>query len=268
MDVYFNPSTLTGENDYEHHQTYEIDFDRRRKFYLVLTGAPDGKTDYIFTGLVRLECRFNPGAPSYMSATAIYSDSARSELEQRPNGDLVAYIIDGLDASPAEFFSVNFNDINYDLQATNRTMTLVGYRSTGFSSQTVVLTNVTSQRVLDNGEFYVRTVVDPDITIRPGNTLIYTGRQFLTGKVVYVFDKGREVMEVYNFINATFECETNEDIAFYNYAVSNSFYPSEVDEGFGMTGSIRGSHNDEEVATTGEGIGFSGVINAELNPLF
>lgn len=266
MDVYYDSTESSGQNDYEHYRQWEMDYVKPRKFIAVLTGTPDGKTDYTFDGLVRFECRFNPGIPSYMSATVIYSDSAASAVDERPNGDISIYIVDGIDATPVEYVAVNFNDVSYDLQSTNRTMTLVGYRQFTFVDNTVELTNVTSQRVLDDGQFYVRDVIDPDITIRPGNTLIYNDREFLTGKVIYSFDSGLEVMEVYTFINSTQEIGNEETIGIEGDSRTNYFYKPYAENEVGFTNYSRIVVNGSDIVGIESTLGLLDYIAAELNP--
>lgn len=268
MDVYFEPDTLSGENQNDIYQRRWYPTYRERKLFVTLTGSEDAVEDYSFTNVFHLEIRKKAGAASYASVTLLYSKETQDAIDARPNGDIVIYVQDGIDASPEELLTVNFNNLSSQLLQKSRTITIAGFKQVPYATGvTYTPVNIISERVEENGDYYVRSAT-PNINIKPGCTITYGGKTFIAGKVSFNFASQNEWMEISNTANINVDRYTDEILGITDEIISNTFYRDNNGEStFGINDSPHVSINDVENAYHDtSNIGFQSLIGYELNP--
>lgn len=267
MEVYFQPETLSGENDNNIYRRHWSDADRILQFTVTLTGSQDSVDDYSFEDIFHLEIRKKAGSRSYASVTFIYTKANEDAIVARPNGDIKIEVADGIGASPQELITVNFNDLSYSFIPINRTITIAGFKQINYGSgNSFTPTNVITERVEENGDIYVRSTT-PDVNITPGYTITYGAKTFIAGKVSFNFAENSHWMEISNIANVSFDRHSEGEIGFAGASISNIFYPVESPSEIGFDDSPKVSINDEEDASASSTLGLLGIAVAELNPL-
>jgi hypothetical protein len=270
MDVYFDPSTLSGLNTNEIYRRYSLPTDRKRRFFAKLTGSQDATDDYIFSGIIDIQVRLNFGKKSYASINVLHSQEAQDAIVARPNGDIVIEVIDGVGASLEEFVTVNFNEVSYNLLPSSRTITLVGYKTIQFTSGVIFEPTEVIAKGVDGGGFANITSNVPNLSVTPGFNIVYDGLDFIAGEVYFNFQQFSQQMSIKDTITITTENPSDTELGLTGSVVSNIFYRDNHSESIlGIDNFSNVSINDVEEAhhDTCE-IGFRGIINAELNPLF
>lgn len=243
MDLYFDSDTISGTNQSDIYQSYLSSTDRERKFTALLTGSQDSLSDYNFSSIVAIQVRFRAGNRSYASLKVLHSQEMQDAITARPHGDIIINVIDGIGASSEQFITVNFNEVSYDLLASSRSATLVGYKVINFTfANSYSPVDVISERVKDDGSSYLKSI-SPNVDITPGYTLSYNGKSFIAGEVNFNFQEFSQYMEVFSIANVENEAHAESILDLKGSVVSNIFYKPYTDQEIGYDDNAHVSKN-------------------------
>lgn len=172
-----------------------LNFSNSNRIYIfTLTGAADGTTD-IDIPISSFSSRLKNGEPSYLSVV-IPGDDYLSYVNARLNGDLVVRIgyKDGDTIILTEIVAeVDFDNIQYSEGATNKSITLDGYRTETFLTKTVTLQGA-SYKNLDEGKLRYRC--SPNLYLKPGDTAEYGDDSFIVDSISFSVSANSETYEV------------------------------------------------------------------------
>lgn len=165
------------------------------RYCFTLTGDSDATTDAEIP-ISSWQARHRSGDPSYLSVSIPYTATRASQINARPNGEMVvelAYLLDGEESVREEIIRADLEDIYIYEGARSKSIVLVGHKTITFSSKIVTLTGV-SYKETKNGVLRYRA--DPDLYLKPGDTVKYDGDEITAGLVTYYVGETFATMEV------------------------------------------------------------------------
>jgi len=171
-----------------------------KRYYLTLTGDADGTTD-IEIPMKSFQGRLRDGDPTWLSCVVpgivINGVDYAAEINARSNGDLkveMAYVLDGEVQQRETLVEVDFEEIVLYEGSINESITLTGHRTETFVPKTVLLDNSTYYS-LNDGKILYR-YPEPDLFLRPGDTVETRSDTFTVGLITYFIDVGRPQMQL------------------------------------------------------------------------
>jgi len=163
-------------------------------YYLTVTGAEDGTTD-IEIPMESFQARKRSGDPTYLSAVVPFSYA--SQISARSNGQIVvdmAYKIGAEISLREEIVRADIDDIRIDEGSRKGSISLFGYRTDSYVSQSSEVLDPIYRNVTD-GKLRYRFAV-PDPYLNPGDVCTVGGDQFTVGSISYVVSARQQSMEV------------------------------------------------------------------------
>lgn len=145
--------------------------------------------------------RLRNGDPSYLNAVIPDSKTWQASISARTTGDLIlkkGYLYSDGTQVLETIATVDFESVAIDRGGRSDSATLVGHRTTTYSSPvTRTISGVTNYSLQADGTRRVRAPVDT--FLRPGDTCIYgsgVGESFVVGEIEYIVDTDLAYMEV------------------------------------------------------------------------
>lgn len=186
------PAVFISAGQLEANATIFIDRDFIITYLCVLSapGLPD-----ITLPMENFQARFRSGDPSFLSVVIPGMEHA-GDIADRAGGTIKVYMIkthrDGNRIAEC-IGAADMDDIRIDEGATNRSITLSGYKTETHEAKTVTLTGA-SYRMMYQGRKRYRC--QPNLYVRPGDTVIVNGDTFQADVVTWAIGPGAEIMEV------------------------------------------------------------------------
>ena len=171
------------------------------RYYLTLTGDADSTTD-IEIPIKSFQGRLRSGEPTWLSVVipgiVFGGIDYAAEISSRSNGDLVvemAYLVDGVEQAREQLVRVDLETIVPYEGGTNESITLSGHRTESRAQKTVILENSTYYSLSSDGKILYR-FAEPDLYLKPGDTVQTRTDEFVVGLVTFFIDVQRQQMEL------------------------------------------------------------------------
>ncbi len=165
------------------------------RYYLTLTGAPDSLADVVIP-ISSFQYRLRDNTPSYLQVVIPGIDYA-TDIANRANGDLIvemSYLVGGVEQHREQLARVDLEDVQTHEGPRKKSIVLVGHRTETWGAQIVTLRGITYQSD-KNGLIRIRCA-EPDLFLRPGNTVKAGDETFTAGQVMTAVAKHTQWMEV------------------------------------------------------------------------
>lgn len=170
-------------------------------YFLTLTGDADSTTD-IEIPMKSFQSSLSDGESTRLSVVipgiVFGGVDYAAEINARSNGDLkveMAFLVDGVEQQREILVAVDLEDIRIDEGSVNQSITLSGHRTEAFVSKTVILDRSTFYNLGDDGKMRYR-FAEPDLYLKPGDTVQTRTDEFIVGLVTYFVDVSRQQMEL------------------------------------------------------------------------
>jgi len=155
-----------------------------------------GTTDIILP-ISSMQARYRNGEASYLSVVVPNGTDYADEITARSSGAIIlergVKFFDGTQQL-VEIMRVDLEDIRDDWGGSNRSVTLVGHRTTtNTSPKTIELEGVT---YLASGTGKKRLRAGMNLNLRPGDTATYGAISIVVDNIVYTADPSGETMEI------------------------------------------------------------------------
>lgn len=164
------------------------------------TTGTDGISD-IEIPMKSFQGRLNNEKPTWLSCVipgiVINGVDYSAEINARTNGDIkieMAYVIDGAVQQREVLVEVDFENIRIYEGATNQTITIDGHRTETFVAKTVIMEDSTYYNLNDGRILY--RFPEPDLFLRPGDTVQVRTDEYIVGVITYYIDVDRQQMEL------------------------------------------------------------------------
>ncbi len=120
-----------------------------------------------------------------------------AEINARSDGDLqldMIFVIDGVEELRERIIEVDLDTIRIDEGGTNKSITLLGFRSLARGTNNIIIVD-SSYYSLSDGKIRYR-FIDVDPYLRVGDVVQIRTDEFIVGEIVYFVDVSRQQMEV------------------------------------------------------------------------
>ncbi len=165
------------------------------RYYLTLTGAPDDLSDVVIP-ISSFQYRLRDDTPSYLQVVIPGFDYA-TDIANRANGELIvemSYLVGGVEQHREQLARVDLEDVQTHEGPRKKSIVLVGHRTETWGAQIVTLRGITYQSD-KNGLIRIRCA-EPDLFVRPGNTVKAGDETFTAGQVMTAVAAHTQWMEV------------------------------------------------------------------------
>lgn len=165
-----------------------------------LTGAADGLSDLVITGLKSIAIRLRQGTPSYLAVSLVYDADVLSAIQARSNGDLVVDMlakVDGEESLRETLLDAGLDSVRFDRGGESQSISLTAYRTQTFSggSASQELPEVVSESMMSSGLMRYRCA-RPDFYIKPGQLVSYGANEITIDSVTINIVPGYQYMDV------------------------------------------------------------------------
>ena len=166
-----------------------------KQYTFVLTGHQNGLSD-LSLSISSFQARIRTATPTFASVVLPAKSDTIAGINLRPDGEIVVsiqFVFREEIIYDQEIVRVGLKDIRLDEGSINRTISLSGHGTETHIGQAVNLSNPMIQRLIDGKRTYR---CEPDIFVRPGDTVTINNETFQTDMVTWAVDSLQEWMEV------------------------------------------------------------------------
>jgi len=170
--------------------------DSPKRYFCRLTGNENGLDDLALP-VGTIQARLRQGDPNYLAVT-VPGMSLAAGITARAGGQLIvdmAIIHGGAEVIREEIARVNLESIRMDEGGQSKTITLSGHRTTTYPVKISSLRGVTYRALSGDGKLTFRCA-EPDLYLRPGDTIRYGADEVIAGMVQFNISPKSQSMTV------------------------------------------------------------------------